>query len=103
MFDIKGSKSIYNKAEIERIIIEKDNVTIAFKEGYAEDDKFIGVGSDHIILKDEKFTKFLANMNASRDKFEIARLAVADVRKEPLPVKPELEEILPEPIPKSVK
>jgi len=99
MFDIKGSKLIYNKAEIERIIIEADNVTIAFREGYAkagevvdgvnEPDKFIGVGSDHIILKGEDLAKFMSEYDAAVDKFEMVALAVANARKEPIIMEPD--------------
>ena len=57
MFDYKGSKSIFNKAEVEKIIIEGDNITIAYKEGYEENGKFVSVGADHVDFKDDAFTE----------------------------------------------
>lgn len=55
MFDFTGSKSIFNKAEIEKVIIEGDSVTIAFREGYEENGQFIGVGSDHVMTTVDVF------------------------------------------------
>ena len=48
MIDITGSKSIFNKAEVEKIIIEGNNVTIAFNEGYDDGGTFVPVGADHL-------------------------------------------------------
>ena len=50
MFDISGSKSIFNKAEIVRVIFEGSSITIEFQEGYEEDGNFVSVGTDHITL-----------------------------------------------------
>jgi len=94
MFDIKGSKLIYNKAEIESIIIEADNVTIAFREGYAENDKFVGVGSDHIILKGETLTKFMAALDVAEDKFTTAAETVFNARKEPELIDEVVDEVI---------
>jgi len=57
MFDYRGSKSIFNKAEVEKIIIEGDNITIAYKEGYEENGKFVSVGADHVDFKEDSFTE----------------------------------------------
>lgn len=60
MFEFTGSKSIFNKAEIEKVIIEGDSVTIAFREGYEENGQFIGVGSDHVMVPSSEVNTFLA-------------------------------------------
>ena len=89
MFELKGSKSKFVRGEIEKIIIEKDNITIAFKEGYEEErtekDKdgkdmiikvFVPVGSDHIILKGSDYTSFLSDFDKAEDKFSPAEISV---------------------------
>ena len=46
MFDLKGSKEIYNKGNIKQIIIDKDSITISFEEGYEDKDgNFVLCGS----------------------------------------------------------
>jgi len=52
MFDFTsmGSRSVYDKAEITRVIFEGSTVTIEFSEGYSENDAFVSVGTDHITL-----------------------------------------------------
>jgi hypothetical protein len=91
MFNIIGSKSIFNKAEIKKVIIESDNVTIDFQEGYADGDAFAAVGSDHICLKDviadaeadppvealAEFSNFMAGYSAAEDKTAYAEAIVA--------------------------
>jgi len=49
-FSIAGSRSVYDKAEIVRVIFEGSSITIEFQEGYEEDGNFVSVGTDHITL-----------------------------------------------------
>lgn len=82
MFDITGSQEILNKAELKRIIIENDNVTLEYREGYAVGEAFVPTGVDHIMLKDipgdanadppvaaiNDFTDFLTGYSTAEDK-----------------------------------
>jgi hypothetical protein len=76
MFEYSGSKSVFNRAKVKQIIIEQDNTTIAFEEGYEEDGVFVPVGADHIILKDQDHLDFLKEFDKAEDKFEPAKTAV---------------------------
>lgn len=89
MISIKGTKSIYNKAEITNVIISNDSVTIGFCEGFEENGEFVSVGADHILLQDipenisiegdvitpaiTEFTDFVENYNGnSEEKLDYA-------------------------------
>lgn len=75
MFDYKGSKSIFNKAELDKIIIQGDNITIAYREGYEEEGKFISVGSDHIDFVDDNF---INKYSKSKDKETFLQEKIAE-------------------------
>lgn len=61
MVDIIGSKSIYNKGKIDKVIIDANTVTISFFEGYSDPDtnEFISIGSDHILVSEKDYKAFL--------------------------------------------
>lgn len=68
MFDLNGSKSIYNKGEVTQVIYDMGSVTICFQEGYSEDNTFIPVGLDHITLIGEEKDQFILEFsNANND------------------------------------
>lgn len=81
MFDYKGSKSIFNKAELEKIVIDGDNITLSYKEGYEEDGKFIAVGADHIDFSDNDF---LNKYNSYGDKEEFISGIINNIKNPPV-------------------
>ena len=80
MFDIEGSKSIFDKANVKRIIFEADSVTVAFDEGYDKDGEFIPVGEDHITLHGKEATDFLADFKKAEKPMDKAAESVAAKR-----------------------
>lgn len=67
MVDIIGSKSIYNKGKIDKVIIDSTTVTISFFEGYEDFNtgEFISVGSDHILVSEVDYKNFLGTIVGS--------------------------------------
>lgn len=70
-FDYEGSTPFVTKAQLEKIIIEGDSITIGFKEGYEDaEGNFIPFGSDHVTFTDEGF---LDAYNSAEDKEEFIK------------------------------
>ena len=86
MIDITGSKSIFNKAEVEKIIIEGNNVTIAFNEGYDDAGTFVPVGADHLCCTMADITSDGVIDNA---KIEAYVTAQTEANRSPAPVEEE--------------
>ena len=80
MFNITGSRSVYDKAEISRVIFEGSNVTIEFQEGYSENDVFVPVGSDHILLTGQDAIDATDAFSGAEDKTAVAEQLVAAAR-----------------------
>lgn len=59
MFNLNGSKSVYNKGEIKSITINESTVTISFQEGFAAGESFVAVGYDHVELSGTDRDTFL--------------------------------------------
>jgi len=101
MFDLKGSKEIYNKGNIKQIIIDKDSITISFEEGYEDKDgNFVPVGSDHIILTEEEKNNLLSviTIENSTESFVQKIRNVEPVMEEDIITEGELLEEMQEPI-----
>ena len=85
MFDFigMGSRSVYDKSEISRIIFEGSSVTIEFQEGYSENDAFVSVGTDHITLSGAEGLAAIEALSAAEGvegKTEVAEQLVVAAR-----------------------
>ncbi len=65
MFDFNGSKSIYDKAQITRVIFEGSSLTVEFQEGYEENETFVPVGTDHETFTGETGIAIIKAMSAA--------------------------------------
>lgn len=81
MVTITGSKSIFNKAAINRIIFEGSTATIDFSEGYQDPvtGEFVAVGADHIVLTQEQSQSLIENASTSEVGLEYAETLLTEL------------------------
>jgi hypothetical protein len=100
-FEIAGSHSIYDQAEVKRIIIEADSVTIEFQEGFNKTTKdeadkdvttFVPVGTDHIVLSGAAKSSFIKTLDEATDKLKAAETPVKAARPVAVAEEPVVEE-----------
>ena len=67
-FEHQGSTPLATHARLDKVIIEQNDVSIQFIEGYMKDNAFISLGASHVSMKPEEYETYPGPKEALIDK-----------------------------------